>query len=146
MTLAAGPRLGRYESARNSEAGGMGEVYRARDTGARSGCGGESSAFKLLCRYRTSCTDSNRKPGRWSTQSTNILSIYDVGKHTALLTWFQNYWKAKHIPKTHWRNAAGPTARDCIRAADRKRLAAAHEKESFIATSKPDTSSSNDGR
>ena len=38
MTLVAGTRLGPYEVTAPIGAGGMGEVYRARDTKTESGC------------------------------------------------------------------------------------------------------------
>ncbi len=63
MTISAGNRLGPYEILGQIGAGGMGEVYRAKDPRL-----GRDVAIKVLpasfsARTRTVCAGSSRKPG-----------------------------------------------------------------------------------
>ena len=81
MTVAAGTRLGPYEIIAPLGAGGMGEVYRARDT--RLGC---DVAVKVL--PATFSADSDRLQrfqreacAAGALNHPNILAIYDIGKH-----------------------------------------------------------------
>jgi eukaryotic-like serine/threonine-protein kinase len=64
MTLAIGSRIGAFEITGTLGAGGMGEVYRARDTKLD-----RDVAIKvmpdLLGRNRSGSLDSNAKPRRW---------------------------------------------------------------------------------
>jgi eukaryotic-like serine/threonine-protein kinase len=81
MTLTSGIKLGPYEIVAPLGAGGMGEVYRARDTRL-----GRDVAIKVL--PETFATDSERLR-RFETEARtiatlnhpNILSIHDIGKH-----------------------------------------------------------------
>ncbi len=81
MTLRPGTRLGPYEVVAPLGAGGMGEVYRARDTRL-----GREVAVKVL---PASFTDNAERLQRFEQEARaagalnhpNILAIHDVGKH-----------------------------------------------------------------
>src|SRR5262245_25698311 len=81
MTLNAGTKLGPYELLASLGAGGMGEVYRARDTRL-----GRDVAVKVL---PSSYSDDKERLQRFEQEACaagalnhpNILSIYDVGTH-----------------------------------------------------------------
>jgi hypothetical protein len=81
VALSAGTRLGPYEILEPLGAGGMGEVYRARDTRL-----GRDVAVKLLPEDRSSDPDRLR---RFETEARtvaslnhpHILALYDVGTH-----------------------------------------------------------------
>ena len=77
--LAAGSRVGRYEILELLDAGGMGEVYRARDTGL-----GRDVAVKVMRPWMTGDTARLRlfeKEARaaGAINDPNILAVYDVG-------------------------------------------------------------------
>ncbi len=81
MALSAGDRLGPYEIAARIGAGGMGEVWRARDTRL-----GRDVAIKILTRTGSSDADRIRRfevemkaVGRLS--HPNVLAVFDVGSH-----------------------------------------------------------------
>ena len=81
MTLIAGIQLGRYEIRSQIGAGGMGEVYRARDTKL-----GRDVAIKVL--PATYSQDAERlqrfeqeAQAAGSLNHPNILAVYDVGEH-----------------------------------------------------------------
>ena len=81
MTLIAGIQLGRYEIRSQIGAGGMGEVYRARDTKL-----GRDAAIKVL--PATYSQDAERlqrfeqeAQAAGSLNHPNILAVYDVGEH-----------------------------------------------------------------
>lgn len=81
MTIAPGTKLGRYEIRSQIGAGGMGEVYQARDTQL-----GRDVAIKVL---PASYADDKDRLQRFEQEACaagalnhpNILSIYDVGTH-----------------------------------------------------------------
>src|SRR5512145_1056748 len=81
MALSANTRLGRYEVRSQIGAGGMGEVYRARD-----GKLNRDVAIKVL---PTSLSQDEQRVLRFEQEAQaagtlnhpNILSIYDVGSH-----------------------------------------------------------------
>src|SRR5882757_984727 len=81
MTLAAGTKLGPYEIQSPLGAGGMGEVYRARDTRL-----GRDVALKIL---PESLTRDNDRLHRFEQEARavaalnhpNILAIFDIGQH-----------------------------------------------------------------
>ena len=81
MTIPAGTRLGPYEILAPVGAGGMGEVYRARDTRL-----GRDVAVKVL---PSSVSDDEQRLHRFEQEACaagalnhpNILAIHDVGKH-----------------------------------------------------------------
>jgi Tol biopolymer transport system component len=81
MALAPGEKLGPYEIVSRVGAGGMGEVWRARDTRL-----GRDVAIKILTRTGSSDADRIRRfevemkaVGRLS--HPNVLAVYDVGSH-----------------------------------------------------------------
>ncbi|MFN2386662.1 MAG: protein kinase [Thermoanaerobaculia bacterium] len=81
MTLATGLRLGPYEILGVLGAGGMGEVYRARDTRL-----GREVAVKVLPATFSSDRDRMRRfeqeaRAAGSLNHPNLLSLYDVGTH-----------------------------------------------------------------
>ncbi|HYX19520.1 MAG TPA: protein kinase [Thermoanaerobaculia bacterium] len=81
MTLAAGARLGPYEILSRLGAGGMGEVYRARDTRL-----GRDVAIKILPSSYSSDPDRLRRFEQEARAAgllshPNITAIYDVGTH-----------------------------------------------------------------
>ena len=81
MTLSSNTRLGRYEIRLQIGAGGMGEVYRARDEKLN-----RDVAIKVL---PTSLSKDEQRVLRFEQEAQaagtlnhpNILSIYDVGSH-----------------------------------------------------------------
>ena len=85
MALAPGSRLGRYEILKPLGAGGMGEVYRARDTRLE-----RDVAIKIL---PTSVANDPERLARFEREAKavaalshpNIVAIYDVGTHDGLL-------------------------------------------------------------
>ena len=79
MTLAAGTRLGSYEIVSPLGAGGMGEVYRARDTRL-----GREVAIKVLPAERAADPDRRRRFEQEARSASalnhpNILTIHEVG-------------------------------------------------------------------
>ena len=80
MTLAAGSRLGPYEIVSAIGAGGMGEVYRARDTRLE-----RTVAIKVLPEHLTSDTDLRQRFEREAKTISqishpHICALYDVGR------------------------------------------------------------------
>ena len=79
MTLSAGSRLGPYEIVAPLGAGGMGEVYRARDTRLD-----RTVAIKVLQQHRSSSSDRQRFEREAKTISQlshpHICALYDVGR------------------------------------------------------------------
>src|SRR6266550_9104154 len=81
MTLAAGSRLGPYEVLSPLGAGGMGEVYRARDSRLD-----REVAIKLLPADFAKDADRLRRFEQEARATSalnhpNILTIYDIGTH-----------------------------------------------------------------
>src|SRR5689334_24134952 len=80
MSLAAGTRLGPYEVATPLGAGGMGEVYRARDTRL-----GRDVAIKVLPQHLSSNPEVRTRFEREaktvsSLNHPNICTLFDVGR------------------------------------------------------------------
>ena len=80
MTLAAGTRLGPYEILSPLGAGGMGEVYRARDTRL-----GRDVAVKVLPAEASQSTDrlvrfEQEARSASALDHPNIIAVYDIGK------------------------------------------------------------------
>src|SRR5688572_23113470 len=81
MTLSAGTKLGRYELRSKIGAGGMGEVYLARDVEI-----GRDVAVKVLPSMFSADQERLKRfqqeaCAAGALNHPNILSIYDVGKH-----------------------------------------------------------------
>jgi len=141
MALSAGTRLGPYEILGPIGAGGMGEVYRARDTRL-----GRDVAVKVLPAEYSQDADrlhrfeqEARLAG--SLNHPNVLTLFDVGSHEGA-----PYLVAELLEGRTLADAltAGPLplrkAVDCAQQIARG-LAAAHERGSSTATSSPPTSS-----
>src|SRR5436309_13486494 len=80
MTLASGTRLGPYEILSPLGAGGMGEVYRARDTRL-----GRDVAIKVLPQHLTSNADVRARFEREaravsSLNHPHICTLHDIGR------------------------------------------------------------------
>src|SRR5207249_3190295 len=81
MTIAAGTKLGRYEILSQLGAGGMGEVYRARDEKLN-----RDVAIKVLPTTFLANSDRLRRIDQEARAASslnhpNILAVYDVGTH-----------------------------------------------------------------
>src|SRR5437879_12664826 len=81
MTIAAGTKLGRYEIRSKIGAGGMGEVYRARDEKLN-----RDVAIKVLPAALSQDTDRLRRfeqeaQAAGALNHPYILAVYDVGMH-----------------------------------------------------------------
>src|SRR5437899_2013334 len=81
MTIAAGTKLGRYEIRSQLGAGGMGEVYRARDEKLN-----RDVAIKVLPATYSQDADRLRRfeqeaQAAGALNHPNILAVYDVGMH-----------------------------------------------------------------
>ena len=82
MALAAGTRLGPYEVLAPLGAGGMGEVYRARDQ--RLGRDVAIRSCPTPWRAPGPPAASSRRRARPAPQSPGILDVHDVGSHQGL--------------------------------------------------------------
>ncbi len=81
MTILPGPRMGRYEIRSKIGAGGMGEVYRARDEKLN-----RDVAIKVLPASLSQDQDRLRRfaqeaQAAGALNHPNILAVYDVGTH-----------------------------------------------------------------
>src|SRR5512135_1800257 len=81
MALSAGTRLGPYEIVKPLGAGGMGEVYRARDTRLK-----REVAVKVLPASFSSDPDRLRRfeqeaQAAGSLNHPNLTAVYDLGSH-----------------------------------------------------------------
>lgn len=147
MPLTADTRLGRYEIRSKIGEGGMGEVYRARDTDL-----GRDVAVKVL---PSSFSADTGRLQRFQQEACaagalnhpNILSIYDVGKHDG-----SPYVVSELLEGETLRQRIGGAALGQRRAIDyalqiANGLAAAHEKGIIHRDLKPDNIFiTNDGR
>ncbi|HKZ79243.1 MAG TPA: serine/threonine-protein kinase [Pyrinomonadaceae bacterium] len=147
MTLSAGTHLGRYEIRSELGAGGMGEVYLARDVEI-----GRDVALKVL--PSTFSSDKDRLQrfqqeacAAGALNHPNILSIYDVGKHDG-----SPYVVSELLEGETLRTRISGTPLSPLRAIDyalqiTHGLAAAHEKGIIHRDLKPDNIFiTNDGR
>jgi serine/threonine protein kinase len=100
MALEAGTRLGPYEIIAPLGAGGMGEVYRARDSRL-----GRDVALKILPdpSYRTRFEQEARAIA--ALNHPNILSVYDVG---------ENYFVSELVDGDSLRNVPQMTVRKVV--------------------------------
>jgi len=128
MAIAAGTRLGPYEILSPLGAGGMGEVYRARDSRL-----GRDVAVKVL---PSSFSDDEQRLQRFEQEACavgalnhpNILAIHDVGKHNG-----SPYVVSELLEGETLRGRIGGAALPVRKAIDyalqiARGLAAAHEK------------------
>ncbi|MDQ5871397.1 MAG: protein kinase [Acidobacteriota bacterium] len=147
MTLAAGTRLGPYEIVSPLGAGGMGEVYRARDTRLE-----RTVAIKVLPSRLAADADALARFEREARavaalSHPNILSIHDFGTHQGLVYAVTELLEGKTLRE---RLEAGPLpARKAIEYAVQAAhgLAAAHEKGIVHRDLKPENVFvTNDGR
>jgi serine/threonine protein kinase len=81
MTLSAGSRLGPYEIVSALGAGGMGEVYRARDTRLE-----RTVAIKVLPEHLSASPESRQRFEREARTISrlshpHICALYDIGRH-----------------------------------------------------------------
>ena len=147
MTIVTGTKLGRYEIRSQLVAGGMGEVYRARDTEL-----GREVAVKVLPSSFSADLDrlhrfQQEACAAGALNHPNILSIYDVGKHDESPYVVSELLEGETLRK---RIAGSPLAQR--RAIDyalqiAHGLAAAHEKGIIHRDLKPDNIFiTNDGR
>jgi serine/threonine protein kinase len=147
MTIDTGTKLGRYEIRSQLGAGGMGEVYRARDTEL-----GRDVAVKVLPSSYSADSDrlhrfQQEACAAGALNHPNILSIYDVGKHDGSPYVVSELLEGETLRK---RIAGSPLAQR--RAIDyalqiAHGLAAAHEKGIIHRDLKPDNIFiTNDGR
>ena len=128
MALGTGTRLGRYEILGPIGAGGMGAVYRARDTSL-----GREVAIKVLLDEFTADTDRVRRFEREAKATAalnhpNLLAVYDIGTHDGLTFIVSELLEGRTLREVM---AAGPVspkraARYAAQVADG--LAAAHAK------------------
>jgi serine/threonine protein kinase len=128
MSLEANTKLGRYEIRSAIGAGGMGEVYRARDTQL-----GRDVAVKVLPASYSFDQERLRRFEQEACAASalnhpNIISIYDVGKHDGSSESVELRWPRNARSNMHCR----------LRMASPQHT----RKESSIAISNPTTSSS----
>ena len=99
MTLASGTKLGPYEISAPLGAGGMGEVYRARDTRL-----GRDVAIKVLLQHLSSNPDLKQRFDREaraisSLQHSNICSLFDIGSHNGFEYLVMEYLEGETLSK-----------------------------------------------
>jgi serine/threonine protein kinase len=87
MTLASGAKLGPYEIQAELGAGGMGEVYRARDTRLD-----RQVAIKILAAHLSSSPELKQRLEREaraisSLNHPHICQLYDIGSQDGTVTW-----------------------------------------------------------
>src|SRR6266571_1190659 len=138
MTLAAGTKLGRYEIRSQLGAGGMGEVYRARDEKLN-----RDVAIKVLPASLSQDQDRLRRfeqeaQAAGALNHPNILVVYDVGTHDG-----SPYVVSELLEGETLRERMGGTAQPQRKAIDyalqvAHGLAAAHEKGIVHRDLKPD--------
>jgi serine/threonine protein kinase len=98
MVLAPGTRLGPYEIGSPLGAGGMGEVYRARDTRLD-----RTVAVKILSAHLSDNPDARDRFEREaraisSLNHPNVCHLYDVGQQDGIRYLVMEYLEAKHSP------------------------------------------------
>jgi serine/threonine protein kinase len=99
MALASGTKLGPYEITAPLGAGGMGEVYRARDNRL-----GREVAIKVLPPGFSQDGDRLRRFEQEARAAgilnhPNILSIHDIGTIAGAPTWFQSFSRDRRYAK-----------------------------------------------
>jgi len=99
MILASGTKLGPYEIAAPVGAGGMGEVYRARDTRL-----GRDVAIKILPQHLTEKADARQRFEREaravsSLNHPHICVLYDIGHQDGTDFLVMEYWGGETVSK-----------------------------------------------
>ena len=84
MTLSAGTRLGPYEIIAPLGAGGMGEVYRAKDTRLDRTVAIKILPSHLSSQLKFAATVRTRSTCNFSIESSNICGLYDVGSQDGI--------------------------------------------------------------
>ena len=133
MSLAAGVRLGPYEVLSALGAGGMGEVYRARDTKL-----GRDVALKILPEVFARDPDRLARFEREaqvlaSLNHPNIAAIHGLEESAASGRWCWNWWKGR---RSRIGSPRGPIPLDealPIATQIAEALEAAHDRASFTA-------------
>ena len=102
MPLAPGQKLGPYEIVSALGAGGMGEVYRARDTRLE-----RTVAIKIVpAQFSTDPVRKQRFEREAKTISSlnhpNICTLHDIGSHDGSV-WPQQFWR-KNLRQSAYRN------------------------------------------
>jgi eukaryotic-like serine/threonine-protein kinase len=105
MTLSPGQRLGAYEIVALVSAGGMGEIYRARDTRLD-----RTVAIKILSASLAADPDLRHRFEREaraisSLNHPHICTLFDVGQQMASSTWCWSISKGRALPNA-WRASA----------------------------------------
>ena len=121
MTLSAGTRLGPYEILSPLGAGGMGEVYRARDPRL-----GRDVAIKVL---PASFSDDADRLRRFEQEAKaagvlnhpNITIVYDIGQHDGAPYVVQELLEGETLRLAMASGPLSPRFRDRLRHADRPR-------------------------
>ncbi len=141
MSLAAGTRLGAYEIVAPLGAGGMGEVYRARDSKL-----GRDVAIKVLPESLNANPESLARFEREAKaiaalSHPNILAIFDFGSHDGTSYAVTELLEGETLRARLASGAVGVRKAVEIGAQIAQGLAAAHDKGSSTATSSPRTCS-----
>jgi eukaryotic-like serine/threonine-protein kinase len=118
MSLAPSTRLGPYEILSAVGAGGMGEVYRARDTRLD-----RTVAIKVLPEHLSSNPQLRERFDREakaisSLSHPHICPLYDVGHQDGVVFWLWSIWKAKRS-STGSRKVRSRQSRFCTRSIPR---------------------------
>jgi serine/threonine protein kinase/Tol biopolymer transport system component len=128
MALATGTRLGRYEIVGLLGAGGMGEVYRARDPGL-----GRTVALKVL---PASVAADQERLRRFEQEARaagalnhpNVLAVHDVGSHEGTPYVVSELLEGETLRDRLRRGVPGPRKASELAMQAAQGLAAAHEK------------------
>ena len=130
MPLATGTRLGPYEILAPLGAGGMGEVYRARDTKLERDVAIKVLPESLSRPIRTRCARFEREAKAVAALShPNILAIFDFGTQDGIAVRRHGAARGRDAAREARRAARSRRSRpSTTRCRSRRGLAAAHEK------------------
>lgn len=112
MPLPSGTKLGPYEVQSPIGAGGMGEVYRAKDTRLD-----RTVAVKILPSHLSDNPDAKQRFDREaraisSLNHPNICTLHDVAIRMASTCWSWSFWRARHWP-TAWQKVRSRPSKCC---------------------------------